>query len=194
VVALATRTTDHFREVKMQPICRFPLRRGFLLAAVAFALAVAVDTPTAALAQEGLPGGVDTVTGSGLHRGSPQPGIEVDVAAISGPFGENPRGRLSVRVDDGSGAYSGQVTCLTTVGSTASVGIVVDRITVAGPAAPPRVGVEQMYNFVDGGTPGRQGDFIQGYPFDSFPPTFCAFFGAVAPVERGNYVVRDAAP
>lgn len=99
-------------------------------------------------------------------------------------------GRLSVRTDDGAAAYSGRVVCLRVAGNTASIGIVVDRITADGPGVPPAVGVEQLYDLVNGGAPGSEGDVIQGYPFDWFPATFCPFLGAGAHVERGQ--LRDA--
>jgi hypothetical protein len=187
----ATSRTGQPEEGAMKPTRRFGVRSRMCLAA--FAVALAGGGHAAVASADGGPApGVDLVAGAGLHRGSPEPGIEVEVAAVSGPFGEDPRGRLSVRTDDGAAAYSGRVTCLNVAGDTASIGIVVDQITADGPGAPPAVGVEQMYNLVDGGTPGSAGDFIQGYPFDWFPPTFCPFFGAIAHVERGNYVVQDA--
>jgi hypothetical protein len=165
-------------------------------AALAFALLAGAHAGVAS-AQDVGTGSGDQVVGSGWHIGQPGdgtfPGFHVSVQARSGASGESASGRVSVRTDEGM-AYNGHVTCVTAAGNTAGVGFVVDKIISTGRFAPPAEGSEQLLDVLDGGDPGPKGDFVQLYPFDWFPATYCPFWGAAAPATQGNYQVEDAAP
>lgn len=117
------------------------------------------------------------------------------VNAKGGPSGEDPDGALWIKGVTALGEvnFQGSVTCLRVTGNRADVGGRVERSRTAAAVE----GQGFIFEFVDNGEPGSNPD--QNAP-DTFngallplPPAICDFTD-LAPINRGNFVVHDAAP
>jgi hypothetical protein len=129
--------------------------------------------------------GKDSVKGNAQHLGAdpPFPVIRVSVNAFSEATGLNPRGTLSVDAE-GIHSYTGNVTCLSVIGSQASIGIEIVKSS-----DPSLVGRGELWSVVDNAP-----DRIAGYAITPTPPTICPSLFFNVPTVTGGYAVRDATP
>ena len=163
------------------PICSRGGRRTVLRAAALAGLSLALIAPAAQASQ-------DSVTGSARHLGAdpPFPVIQVHVNAFSDAAGLNPRGSMSVDAEN-IHSYTGEVTCLSVIGSQASVGIQIVKSS-----DPALVGQGELWSIVDNGSSGGP-DQIAGYEITPAPPVVCPPLFFSVPIVSGNYVVHDRA-
>ena len=129
--------------------------------------------------------GQDSVNGTARHLGAdpPFPVIKVHVNASADPTGLNPKGNLSVDAE-GIHSYTGNVTCLSVIGSQASIGI--EIVKSSNPAF---IGKGELWSVVDDSP-----DRIAGYEITPTPPVVCPPLFFNVPIVSGNYVVHDATP
>jgi hypothetical protein len=129
--------------------------------------------------------GHDSVKGNAQHLGAdpPYPVIRVSVNAFSDAAGLNPHGTLSVDAE-GIHSYTGNVTCLSVIGSQASIGIQIVKSS-----DPALLGQGELWSIVDNAP-----DRIAGYEITPSPPTICPSLFFNVPIVSGGYAVRDAAP
>jgi hypothetical protein len=78
--------------------------------------------------------------------------------------------------------YRGRVTCLSVVGTRATIGIKIIQSD-----DPSMIGKGELWNVVDGAT-----DRIAGGPLTPTPPTTCPPLTFSVPVVAGGYTIRDA--
>jgi len=156
--------------------------RSFLVAAALSGLLLGITAPVAQ-------GSHDSVRGTAQHLGAdpPFPVIQVHVNAFSDATGLNPRGSLSVDATN-IHSYKGAVTCLSVIGSQATVGIQIVKSS-----DPALVGQGELWNIVDNGSSGGS-DQIAGFPITPAPPVVCPPLFFSVPVVSGNYVIHDRAP
>jgi hypothetical protein len=129
--------------------------------------------------------GQDSVKGTARHLGAdpPFPVIEVRVNASADATGLNPRGSLSVDAE-GIHSYTGNVTCLSVIGSRATVGIEIVKSS-----DPTLIGQGELWSLVDNAP-----DRIAGYEITPTPPVLCPSLFFNVPIVSGGYHIYDAAP
>jgi hypothetical protein len=152
--------------------------RTLLFASALAGLLLAVTASAADASQ-------DSVRGTARHLGvdPPFPVIQVHVNASADATGLNPRGTLAVDAE-GIHSYTGNVTCLSVIGSQASIGIEIVKSS-----DPALIGQGELWSVVDNGP-----DRIAGYEITPTPPVVCPSLFFNVPIVSGNYVVHDAAP
>jgi hypothetical protein len=116
-----------------------------------------------------------------LGAGPPYPPITVSVNASADATGLNPRGKLSVDAE-GIHSYTGKVTCLSVIGSEASIGIEIVKSS-----DPALIGQGELWSIVDNAP-----DRIAGYEITPAPPVVCPSLFFNVPIVSGDYVVHDA--
>jgi hypothetical protein len=126
-----------------------------------------------------------SVTGTGRHLGAdfPYPSIQVHISAFADATGLDPRGKLSVDVENGH-SYTGQVTCLNVLGSQATIGI-----RIVNSSDPALVGQGELWSVVDSSSFGSP-DQIAGYEITPAPPVLCPILVFNVPIVSGNYVIH----
>jgi hypothetical protein len=130
----------------------------------------------------------DFVTGRAQHLGAdaPYPVIDVRIRARSEAAGADVKGRVVVRNLAPLASYRGRVTCLSVVGSRATIGI-----EIASSTDPALEGRGELWNVYDGSVTGGS-DRIAGYPITQTVPIACPVLSFTVPVISGGYVVHDA--
>jgi hypothetical protein len=131
---------------------------------------------------------LDSVKGTAEHLGAdpPYPVIQVRIDARSDATGMSPKGSLVVRGAPPIVRYRGRVTCLSVIGTVATVGIEIVKSS-----DPALVGRGELWSVIDGGASGDP-DRIAGYPLTPTPPTACRPLSFNVPVVTGDYAIHDA--
>jgi hypothetical protein len=170
--------------------------------AVTLVLALVTMSPSTADAQflttaPNIPGdpGLDSALGSG-HVAATDLEVLINVAAHSGPLGQNPAGHYHLETVPGNASITveldADITCLTVVGNLARVGGFVTKFTENGV---PVTGVQGILETVEDnhllGTPDMVGTIftLPAAPSICPPPVPGE---ANIPINQGNIVVHDA--
>jgi hypothetical protein len=118
-----------------------------------------------------------------------------NIAAHSGPLGENARGQFHSKVTSGplSGfEIRGEVTCLTVVGNQAGIGGIITELVNNPTQIPDPHGF--IYTVEDNGNQQVLPDRVGTILLLSNPPLGCPPGSTAIPLSEGNFVVRGALP